>query len=199
MIFTPDSGFIDYFVELVAWVNPVSTRAGDVYLLGKDITQRNGNIVVATNEDFGTTDFRGEYSVGNLGFNIGDWNASLDDGTANVSGWTIQHFERYFADIQIRDFEDRKDTNFTRSGDRWNLANSSFQNPVAIVQTTANIDPTITVQSTTYFPDSGHLFTSGGSVVQYTSKTQTTFEGCTVVSGSTTANSGQEIVPHVIS
>ena len=199
LIFTPDSGFIDYFVELVSWVNPVSTRTGDVYLLGKDIAQRNGNIVVATNEDFGTTDFRGEYSVGNLGFNIGDWNASLDDGAANVSGWTIQHFDRYFGDIQIRDFEDRKDTNFTRSGERWNLANSSFQNPVAIVQTTANIDPTITVQSTTYFPDSGHLFTSGGSVVQYTSKTQTTFEGCTVISGSTTANSGQEIVPHVIS
>ena len=199
LIFTPDSGFIDYFVEDVAWVNPVSTRAGDVYLLGKDIAQRNGNIVIVTNEDFGTTDFQGVYSVGNLGFNIGDWNGSLDDGAANVSGWTIQNFDRYFGDVQLRDFEERKDTNYTRSGNRWNLAYTSFQNPVAIVQTTANIDPTITVQSTTYFPDSGYLFTSGGSVVQYTSKTQTTFEGCTVISGAITVTSGQEIVPHVIS
>ena len=112
---------------------------------------------------------------------------------------TLAEFDRYFADVTLRDFTDRAESNFTRSGVYWNMANTSFQNPVAIVQITGSATPVISVQDTTYFPSSGYLFTSAGSVIQYTGKTTTTFTGCTVVRGASIVTSGDEIVPHVIS
>ena len=200
LIFTPESGLVDYFVEDVFWTNPVSTRNnGNVTLVAKTVTKRGGTVVDVKNQNFGTLEFTGRYKVGNLGGNIGRWNASLDDGAAAVSGWTLQRFDRYFADVTIRDFEDRANSNYTRSGVYWNLANVSFQNPVTIVQTTGAVVPTVTVLNTTYFPASGYLFTSAGSVIQYTGKTATTFTGCTVVRGASIVTNGDEIVPHVIS
>ena len=112
---------------------------------------------------------------------------------------SIQEFDRYFADVTIRDFTDRAESNFTISGVYWNVANNSFQNPVAIVSITGAVVPTVSVQDTTYFPSSGYLFTSAGSVIQYTGKTTTTFTGCTVIRGASIVTSGDEIVPHVIS
>jgi hypothetical protein len=197
LIFTPPSGIIDVYQEDVFWTNPVSTRNnGFVTLTSKTVTQRSGTLIDVKNSEFTENEYKGTYSIGNLGSNIGNWNGSLDDGTANVSGWTIQQFDRYFSDVSIRDFTDRANSNFTRSGIKWNLANPSFQNPVAIVQTTAAVVPSISVQDTTYFPSSGYLFTSAGSVIQYTSTTPTTFEGCTVIRGASIVSSGDEIVPH---
>jgi hypothetical protein len=199
LIFTPPSGLIDYFQEDILWTNPVVTRnSGSVFLTSKTVTQRSGTIIDVKNADK-NIEFQGTYKVGNLGFNLGDWNANIDDGAANVSGWSIQQFDRYFADVSIRDFEDRADSNFTRSGIRWNIANPSFQNPVAIVQSTGSVVPTVTVQSTSYFPSSGYLFTSAGSVIQYTSTTATTFEGCTVIRGGSIVTNGDEIIPHELS
>lgn len=197
LIFTPPSGYIDYYQESIFWTNPVSTRNnGFVTLTDKTVTQRSGNIIDVVNDDFVENEYKGTYEVGNLGSNIGNWNGNIDDGTANVSGWTIQQFDRYFADISIRDFEDRAKSNYTLTGAKWNLANPSFQNPVAIVQTTSSVSPTIDVQNTNHFPTSGYLFTSTGSVIQYTSTTPTTFEGCTVVRGASTVTTGDEIIPH---
>jgi len=200
LIFTPDSGLVDYFVEDVFWTNPVVTRNnGNVTLVSKTVTQRSGNIINVKNQNFGVLTYTGRYKVGNLGHNIGRFNASLDDGAANVSGMTLAEFDRYFADVTLKDFTDRAESNFTRSGVYWNMANTSFQNPVGIVQSTGAVVPTVFVQDTTYFPSSGYLFTSAGSVIQYTGKTATSFTGCTVIRGASVVTNGDEIVPHVIS
>ena len=177
----------------------VTRNNGNVTLVSKTVTQRSGNIINVKNQNFGVLTYTGRYKVGNLGHNIGRFNASLDDGAANVSSMTIAEFDRYFADITLKDFTDRAESNFTRSGIYWNLANASFQNPVAIVQSTGAVVPTVFVQDTTYFPVSGYLFTSAGSVIQYTGKTATAFTGCTVVRGASIVTNGDEIVPHVIS
>jgi hypothetical protein len=43
------------------------------------------------------------------------------------------------------------------------------------------------------------LFTSGGSVIQYTSKTANTFDGCTLVRGNNSIANGHELIPFAIS
>ena len=191
---------VDYFVEDVFWTNPVVTRNnGNVTLVSKTVTQRSGSVINVKNQNAGVLTYTGRYEVGNLGHNIGRFNPLIDDGSANVSNMSLQEMDRYFADVTIRDFEDRATSNFTRSGLYWQLANPSFQNPVAIVQLTNAVVPTVVVQDTTYFPSSGYLFTSTGSVIQYTGKTATAFTGCTVVRGASIVTSGDEIVPHVFS
>ncbi len=53
-------------------------------------------------------------------------------------------------------------------------------------------------QNTTYFPSSGYLFTSGGTVIQYTGKTTTQFTGCTLYRGSDSISIGDQLVPYSI-
>ncbi|QPB08260.1 virion structural protein [Synechococcus phage S-H9-1] len=201
LIFTPPSGLIDYYQEEVLFTNPVSTRLnGFVTLIDKSVEQRSGNIIVVINQNEGLVQYQGEYSVGNLGSNIGNWSrVGYDDGFANVSNWTLQQFNRYFAEITINDFVKRGNSNFTLTGAKWNLANPSHQNSVAISSSSGTIGGPIIVQDTTYFPDSGYLLTSGGSVIQYTSKTATSFEDCTLYSGPNLISASDELVPFVIS
>ena len=74
----------------------------------------------------------------------------------------------------------------------------SIQNPVAISSTAGTIGGIINVQDTTYFPDQGYIFTSGGSVIQYTGKTSTSFTGCTLTRGANSIANGHELVPFAI-
>jgi len=100
--------------------------------------------------------------------------------------------------LTIKDFELRGNSSYTLNGDKFTLMPPSIQNPVAISSSSGTIGGPIVVQDTTYFPDEGYLFTSGGTVVQYTSKTATTFEGCTLYSGPDSIGSGEELVPFSI-
>jgi hypothetical protein len=201
LLFTPPSGLLDFYQEEVFFTNPVETRNnGPVTLIAKTVTKRNSVVIDLVNADEGLNTYQGEYTVGNLGSNIGNWTTvGYDDGTANVSNWTIQHFERYFAAVSINDFVKRANSNFTLGGQKWNLGNPSIQNPVTTTTSSGAIPSTITVADTTYFPSSGHLFTESGSVVEYTGKTATSFTGCTLLRGTTTIASGDEIVPFSIS
>ena len=74
----------------------------------------------------------------------------------------------------------------------------SIQNPVAISSSSGTIGGPIVVQDTTYFPDEGYLFSSSGTVIQYTGKTSTSFTGCTLVSGPNSINNNDELVPYTI-
>jgi hypothetical protein len=202
LLFTPPSGLLDFYQEEVFFTNPIETRNnGFVTLVSKDVTKRDLTVITIVNANEGLNQYQGEYTIGNLGSNIGNWTTvGYDDGHAGVSGWTIQHFDRYFASLTINDFVKRSNSNFTLSGQKWNLANPSHQNPVAISSVTGAVSttPSILVQTTNYFDDAGYIFTSGGSTIQYTSKTNTSFEGCTLISGPDLVTVGDEIVPHSI-
>ena len=112
---------------------------------------------------------------------------------------TIADLTQYFPALTIGDFTERATSNFTKSGEKFNLGLPSIQNPVAISQSSGAIGGPIVVTSTTYFPDSGYLYhTNGGlifGVIKYTGKTVNSFTGCTLHSGSNQITSGSEIVP----
>jgi hypothetical protein len=201
LFFTPPSGLIDYYQEEVLFTNPIETRLnGFVTLINKTATKRDGTIITVINQDEGVVQYQGEYIIGNLGANIGSWQTvGFDTGTTKVSDWTIQQFDRYFAAVTMNDFEKRANSNYTLSGEKWNLANPSIQNPVTISSFTGTIGGSIVVQDTTYFQNSGYIFTSGGTVIQYTSKTATTFEGCTLYSGPDFIGNNDEIIPFEVS
>jgi len=51
------------------------------------------------------------------------------------------------------------------------------------------------VGTTTHWPNAGYIFTSGGTVIQYTSKSATEFLGCTLFSGTDAINAGDTLIP----
>ena len=203
----PASGAIDVYVETAFINDPILLRDGTtVDLLENNVgnytvTQRSGTIIEIRNERFGTADYIGNYAPTNVGPTIGNWQyISFDDGVCDVSNLTIGDLTQYFPALTVGDFTERKDSSFTKSGEKFNLGLPSIQNPVAISQSTAPIVlGVISVGSTSYFPTSGYLYHTNGSVtfgvVKYTGKTANSFTGCTVHSGSTQITSGSEIVP----
>tara|TARA_B100000131_G_scaffold94882_1_gene91832 strand:- start:2 stop:2227 length:2226 start_codon:yes stop_codon:yes gene_type:complete len=203
----PGSGAIDVYVETAFINDPILLRDGTtVDLLENNVgnytvTQRGGTIIEIRNERFGTADYIGNYAPTNVGPTIGNWQyISFDDGVCDVSNLTIGDLTQYFPALTVGDFTERKDSSFTKSGEKFNLGLPSIQNPVAISQSTAPIVlGVISVGSTSYFPTSGYLYHTNGSVtfgvVKYTGKTANSFTGCTVHSGSTQITSGSEIVP----
>ena len=122
--------------------------------------------------------------------------SSTDVGASGVSALTIGEIDRIFASMTIKDFIERPLSNYTLSGDYFMLGRPSTQNPVAISSSTGTIGGNIVVQDTTHWPSDGYIFTSGGTVIQYTSKTSSTFEGCTLYSGPNSIANGQELVPY---
>ena len=200
LLVTPPSGIIDGYVETVFFTNPIETRnIGFVTLVEETVTQRNGNIVETVNAVLGAdSGYIGEYTPGNIGHTISHFEGMFDDGSAGVSGLSLENIDTYFPSLTLRDFTDRRNSSFTISGDRFNLMPPSIQDPVAISSSTGTISGNIVVQSTTYFRDDGYLFTSGGTVIKYTGKTQTEFTGCTVYSGPTSITAADVLVPYTI-
>ena len=109
---------------------------------------------------------------------------------------------RYFADLTIGDFTKRGDSSYLLSGSKFNLAPPSIQNPVTVSATaSAPIPNTITVTNTNYFPTSGYIFHTNGTVtgiIKYTGKTSNSFTGCTLHNGSNQIASGSDIIPTTI-
>ena len=203
LIVPPPSGAIDGYEESVFLTDPIETRVNGFVDLEPNtypITKRNGNIVFPINSVYGVSaGYIGSYIKSNAGPTIGSWNyISFDDGTANVSGFTIESLSRLYPSLTILDFVERSTSSFTKAGDYFNLSTPSIQNPVAISSSNGTIGGPIVVQDTTNFPDSGYLFTSGGTVIQYTSKTETEFINCTLYSGPDAINNNDELVPYTI-
>ena len=208
LLFTPPSGVVDGYAENVLIADPILTRdSGFIDLVGPPytVTKRDTTVVDVVNQSTSTvSDYIGSYEKTNAGHTISHFGGIFDDGSAKVSGVSLEEFSLNFPSLTIRDFELRGSSSYTLAGIRFNLMPPSIQDPVAIsATTTTTIGGIITVQNeglpgsepTKYFTDSGYLFTSGGTVIQYTSKTATTFEGCSVISGPTTLTSGDDLIP----
>ena len=112
---------------------------------------------------------------------------------------TILEISTYYSALTIKDFSERAESSYTLAGPVLNLVPPSIQNPVAISSSAGTIGGTIVVQDTTLFPTTGYLYTSGGTVIQYTGKTATTFTGCSLTRGPNSISNGHELVPFTIS
>ena len=194
----PAGGVIDRFEESAFISDPIETRLNGFINLIDDygVVKRDGTIVYVKNNVYQEQiEFVGNYSITNAGPTIGNFDGIFDDGASGVSGMSIEEISIYYPALSLKDFEERSDSSYTLSGERFVLMPPSIQNPVAISSSNGTIGGPIVVQDTTYFPDSGYLFTSGGAVIQYTGKTSTSFTGCTLTSGPNSVANGDELVP----
>ena len=210
LIIPPLSGVIDRYVidrynergDTVYIADQVQTRLNGFVDLLDDygVVQRSGDIIFVENPIFPKDlEYIGNYTIGNVGHTISHFDGIFDDGFANVSGISILELSTYYPYLTIRDFAERGNSSYTLYGDNFILMPPSIQNPVTITSSSGTIGSSIVVQSTEYFPDSGYVFTSGGTLIQYTSKTATTFDGCSLVNGADSITSGQELIPYSIS
>ena len=202
----PPAGFVDGYVEDVNIVNPFTQRNGNVVFLidPKIIQLRSGFTLEVDNFIFGeNNEYVGNYLRGNVGPTIGNFDyVGYDDGTANVSGLSIGDMDRLFRGLTITDFEERRNTSYTKSNEYFNLGLPSIQNPVAIYTGASGAVPgTVDVASTAYFPDSGNLYYSDGTnfgVIYYSGRTATQFLGCVSVNGANNITTTSEIIPMVM-
>ena len=205
----PASGAVDQYIEEAYINDPVAIRgiATSTFHTGEvdldddyDVVQRGGGLIDVNNLVFGQTqDYIGNYIVTNVGntlnhFDISGW----DVGFTNVSGTTLQELDIHYPSLGIQDFDQRGNSAWTLAGQYWRIINGSIQNPVAISQSTGTIGGPIVVPMTANFPAAGWIYTSGGTVIQYTSKTATTFEGCTLFSGPDSIIAGQDLILSLI-
>ena len=208
----PPSGAVDGYQEELFLTDPVPTRSGnttgghdgEVDLIeingGYHVARRNSTEVLIVNLIFGrTVDYIGNYAKTNAGHTIGHFEGIFDDGAAGVSGLSLGELDLYFGALTIKDFTERGDSSYTLSGAKFIMMPPSIQNPVAISSSAGTIGGNIVVQDTTYFPSQGYLFTSGGTVIQYTGKTTTEFTGCTLTRGPNSIANGHELIPFAIS
>lgn len=194
----PPGGVVDGYQESVFIDDPIKTRLNGFVDLLDDygVVKRDGTIIYVNNSVFGqTSEYIGQYTKTNAGHTIGHFEGIFDDGVCGVSGLSIQEIDVYFRSLTLRDFEERSKSSYTLAGDKFNLMPPSIQNPVAISSSAGTIGGNIVVQDTTYFLSEGYLFTSGGTVIQYTGKTSTSFTGCTLESGPNSIANGDELVP----
>lgn len=133
--------------------------------------------------------------------------------TSGSAGYTLKSFEytkfegdvviedlsRAYPTLTIRDFIERPNSAFTLSGSKFNAGASSMIMGVTFADgnQTISIDSqnpsTINVLNTANFDDSGHIFTSSRSLIEYISKTATSFTGY-VKTGPNTISNGNEMV-----
>ena len=206
VITPPPGGVIAQYVEEAFINDPVPIRlvAGSTVHLGEvditddyDVVLRGGGLVDVSNLIFNEyKGYVGTYLVSNVGntlnhFDISGW----DVGFSNVSGTTLQELDIHYPSLGIEDFDKRGNSAWTLAGQYWRIINGSIQNPVAISQSSGTIGGPIVVGTTTHWPNAGYIFTSGGTVIQYTSKSTTEFLGCTLFSGTDAINAGDTLIP----
>ena len=82
----------------------------------------------------------------------------------------------------------------------------SIQNPVTITTSGVDINGELDVNSTNYFPTTGHIliklnsgvYAGTTSVFEYTGKNATTFTGVTKIRGDGFPSTGDEVIPFTI-
>ena len=132
-----------------------------------------------------------QYETFVLGATIGTYDViKFDDtGVSSVSAIDLALFNLYYPFMTIGDFEFRKNSNFSASGDKFNsgiLSINEFGTELSEnITSTTNV---INVSGTTGFPQQGHLYI-GNEIISYTGKTPTSFTGVIRGSRNTTAKS----------
>ena len=204
VITPPPGGVVDRYLEIAFLSDPIAQRNGPGVTLvtGPEdkyyVTQRSGNEQVIRNQLFTiTSSYIGNYAITNVGHTIGHFDYFLDDGVG-VSSMTIGEVSTIYGGMTLEDFSKRRDSQYTSSGDKFNLAPPSYQQPVTTTTTAGTIPTSIAALNTAYFADSGYFFTSSGSVIQYASKTANTFDGCTLIRGNNSISNGDELIPFAI-
>jgi hypothetical protein len=192
---------VDFIIEEYVLEPNILLRDGTKLLLAtpyNEIIRRDGSIYTVENRIQNVPPGFESYTLGNVGLTLGSFesNALVDTGIS--SGLTIADLDTIYPTLSIRDFEFRSDSALISNGDRFNLAIPSCQKPVTISQSSGQVSGTIIVQNTVNFQDSGYIFTSSGNVIQYTNKTINSFGGCTLVRGSNSITSGDEMIPFSI-
>jgi hypothetical protein len=158
------------------------------------VTKRDGTTVLVENFSQRSPDGFVSFTSGTAGPRMKDFEKYKFEGDIIIDDIT-----RAFPSLAIRDFDDRSLSSFTLSGAKFNIGPSgmvmgvTFADGTQILSEDVNAPSTINVDTTANFYDSGHLFTSSRSLIEYTSKTATTFTGY-VVSGPNTLNNNDELV-----
>ena len=206
----PPGGVIDGYQETVFITDPIQTRLNGFVDITNEygVIKRDSTIVFVANSVFGTAnEYIGQYTRTNVGFVLGMFDGMWDDGSANVSGLTLLEMDTFFSSLTIRDFVERKDSQYTLTGDKFNILPPSIQNPATSCVNGIGLGGAMTVISNAYFPTSGYLlvknnsgvYTGTLSIIQYTGKSGTnTFTGCTLFRGQGLPTGGDEIVPFTI-
>jgi hypothetical protein len=196
-------GVIDYYSESILLLGEIKTRSGFVTLDDpiNEVIQRSGDIVSIRNTS-GSLEYITNYTLGNAGFTLKTFENNAFITTGAFSGaLNIQQIDLYYPSLSIRDFEERPTSSITLSGDVFNLAIPTIQNPI-VYSTTTNLNSTSIFNvtgNTSYFPNSGYLFQGSSTqytIIQYTGKTSSSFTGCTVVRGSANIDSGNSVMPY---
>jgi hypothetical protein len=159
------------------------------------VTKRDGtNVTVGNFRQRIPAGFE-SFTSGTVTFTLADYEAIKFEGDHVIDDVT-----RAYPQLAIRDFELRPFSGFTLGGDRFTLGPS----PMMMGLTMANGNQTISVdaanpteivvQTTNNFLDSGHLFTSARSLIEYTSKVSSTRFLGYVKSGPNTLNNNDELI-----
>ena len=191
----------DFIIEEYVLETNVLQRNGNRVILAdpyNEVIMRNGSLFLVENRNQNVPPGFEDYNLGNVGLTLGSFESNALVDTGINSGLTISDLDTIYPTLTLRDFEFRKDSALIGNGDRFNLAIPTSQQPVTISNATGSIGGPLIVQNTTNFDDEGYLFTSSGSVIQYTSKTGVTFEGCTLVRGPNIITASDELIPFSI-
>jgi len=200
------TGTLDYYLESIILDNVVLTRTGEVILEDpiNEVLTRNNGIVEVENKAVILDEFYTSYYSINAGFNLKTYenNKFIDTGLLSTST-SIEEISFIYPTITVDDFTERPYSAITLSGAKFNLAAPSIQNPVVLSVLTDLSTTNIlsVVGNTSKFPTSGYLFQGSSTqytVISYTGKTSTSFTGCTVISGSSTIDSGNDIIPYSV-
>ena len=192
---------VDFIIEEYVLETYLRLRDGTNLTLANpynEVVFRDGSTFLVENGDQNVPVGFEDYELGNVGLTLGSFesNALVDTGIS--SGLTLGDLDTIYPTLTLRDFEFREQSALLGNGDRFNLAIPTYQQPVAISSSSGTIGGSIVVQTTEYFNDEGYLFTSSGNVIQYTSKTPTTFNGCTLFRGPNTISASDELIPFSI-
>jgi hypothetical protein len=192
---------VDFIIEEYVLETYLRLRDGTNLTLANpynEVLLRDGSTFLVENGDQNVPTGFEDYELGNAGLTLRSFeaNALVDSGIS--SGLSISELDTIYPTLTLRDFEFREKSALLGNGDRFNIAIPTTQQPVAISSSTGTIGGSIVVQSTEYFGDEGYLFTSSGNVIQYTSKTATTFNGCTLVRGPNSISASDELIPFSI-
>ena len=192
---------VDYIIEEYVLETFIQQRNGNRVTLAdpyNEVIFRNGSTFLVENRSKAQPTGFEDYELGNAGLTLGSFqdNALVDSGIS--SGLTLQDVHSIYPTLTIRDFDFRHNSALIGNGDRFNIGIPTYQQPLTVSQSSGTISGSITVLSTEYFANQGYLFTESGNVIQYTSKTTTSFDGCTVFRGGNTITAGDDIIPFSI-
>ena len=158
------------------------------------VHKRDGTTIIV--ENFLTRIPKGyeSFTSGNVGYTLKSFEALKFEGDI-----VIEDVTRAYPTLAIRDFIERPNSTFTLSGSKFNAGSSSmimgvtFANGNQTISTDPQNPSTINVLNTSNFYDSGHIFTSSRSLIEYVSKTATSFTGY-VKTGPNSISNGNEMV-----